>query len=213
MLGYFYSLKKEKWLAAGILSALAGATRIVGIFLFPILLWKLAKEKKKTVSKILSVFLSPLGLVSYMFYLWKEYGDPLMFFHIQPLFGANRSGEEIVFFPQVIYRYLKIFFLADFSFEYLIAVFEFLSVFFVIFILLKNIKKLDILYQFFAWFLLFLPTLTGTLSSMPRYILAIFPIFIVLGNMNFKFKILYILSSFILLTLFTALFLNGYFIS
>lgn len=213
VLGYFYSLKKEKWLAAGILSALAGATRIVGIILFPILLWKLVKEKEKTVPKILSVFLSPLGLFAYMFYLWREYGDPLMFFHVQSFFGANRSSEEIIFFPQVIYRYLKIFFLANFSFEYLIALFEFLSVFFAIFVLLKNRKKLDFLYQFFAWFLLILPTLTGTFSSMPRYILIIFPIFIVLGNMNFKFKIVYILFSFILLTLFTVLFLNGYFIS
>lgn len=212
-LGYFYCLKEGKWLIAGTLAALAGATRIVGIILFPILLWKLVKEKEKTVSKILSVFLSPLGLFAYMFYLWREYGDPLMFFHVQSFFGANRSGEEIIFFPQVIYRYLKIFISASFSFEYLIALFEFLSVFFAIFVLLKNKKKLDILFQLFVWFLLILPTLTGTFSSMPRYILAIFPIFIILANIELKLKILYILFSFILLTLFTAFFLSGYFIA
>lgn len=123
---------------AGVLAALASATKIVGIFLFPILLWKLAKEEKKTVSKILSVLLSPLGLISYMFYLWKEYGDPLMFFHVQPFFGAHRSGEEMILSPQVIYRYLKIF---------------------PVFIALESINyKLKIPYFFFSFLLLTLFT-------------------------------------------------------
>lgn len=213
VLGYFYAVKKRKFLVAGVLAALASATRVIGIFLFPILLWKLTKEKKKTLSGILGVLLSPLGLVSYMFYLWKEYNDPLMFFHVQSFFGANRSSNEIIFLPQVIYRYLKIFISVSFSFEYLIALFEFLSFVLVVFLLLRSRKKTPFSYQIFAWFSVILPTLTGTFSSLPRYVLVIFPVFMAISEKSNYFKIIYLIGGFITLTLATAYFLNGYFIS
>ena len=63
---------------------------------------------KKESRNITVVSLTLLGLGSYMFYLWRVFGDPLYFFHLQSEFGAGRQ-EGIILLPQVIWRYIKIF--------------------------------------------------------------------------------------------------------
>lgn len=212
-MGSIYSVVKKKWLLAGILAALASATRLVGIFLLLVLFYEWWREKKKSILSLLVALIGSGGLLSYMFYLWRTYADPLMFFHVQPAFGAGRSGEGIILIPQVFYRYFKIFLTAEFSYDYLVAVFEATSFAFVLFLLLRSFKKISPSWQIFAWFSLLTPTLTGSLSSMPRYILTVFPLFIVLANESRSIKIIYLIISSFLLLLATMFFFRGYFLS
>jgi len=107
-----------------------------------------------------------------MYYLKVAFNDPLYFLTSQPVFGAGRSGRVIVLLPQVIYRYLKIFtttnvltlpfFNAFLEFAFTLISLAFLVVFF---------RKMRLSYWIFSVSALLLGTLTGTFSSMPRYVL------------------------------------------
>lgn len=225
----FYCAKKEKWWLAGIIGGLASATRLVGIFLFPALLWEWWKSKKigkqpfsqsrpeqsrrVAIQPLASIAIIPLGLLSYMWYLIKTTGDPLFFFHAQPAFGAGRSGANLILLPQVIYRYLKIFLTAQLSYDYLIAILEFISFIFAVYLLLKSFKKISPSYQVFAWLTLITPTLTGSLSSMPRYLLSAFPLFIIIALENTRVKQIFLSLSILFLVLGTMFYFRGFFVS
>ena len=90
--------KKDKNLLAVLFGILASATRIVGIFIVPSLIildW--TKTKKLNWKKIILFSFSSLGLLAYMFYLQKTFGDPLYFFHVQNEFGASRQTSLVLF--------------------------------------------------------------------------------------------------------------------
>src|SRR6185369_14682623 len=107
--------KKQRWLLAGIVAGVASGTRIVVICLFPALILQAYLQHKK--SGVVEFpwkawafsLLSFGGLVAYMIYLNHTYHDPLYFLHVQRAFGGGRQ-ENLVIFPQVLYRYIKIIF-------------------------------------------------------------------------------------------------------
>lgn len=228
----FYLARKKKWFFAGVIAAFASATRFTGVFLLPALLWEWYRNKVKSqkslpaqagkVKAIFSIlqsqilYIVPLGLVVYMIYLQINFGDWLYFWHAQPLFGAQRAGESIILLPQVIWRYIKMFMTIPISTEtFWISFSELSFTLGSIFILFVSHKKMiRTSYLIFSWFIILLPTMTGTLSSMPRYILCAFPIFIFLGLIkNKSIKVLLICISFILLSIFTVLFTRGHWVA
>lgn len=177
----FYAVQKKKWWLAGLFGLLAGMTRLVGVFLFPALVYEYWMQYGKKIS-INSLFcLGPvLGLLIYVAYLWITFGDPLLFYHVQSEFGANRTNTTLVLLPQVIYRYIKM--LATTPLDnpiYPILIQEFVAGCAGIIGLIGAWLRLRKSYVVFGVGALLLPTLTGTFSSMPRYLLPIFPIFVV----------------------------------
>ncbi len=239
----FYYARINRWWLAGILGAIASATRPIGILLLPALMWEWHIENinyqisnikynaKK--SKITSIFkkilhstfyilhspvlyLVPLGLIAYMFYLQLTFSDALMFWHVQPIFGAQRSGNDIILLPQVFWRYIKILISVNLhQIGFWIALWELLFTIFAIYLLLLAHKlKIRTSYLIFSWLSIIIPTFTGTLSSMPRYILTAFPLFIVLGTISGKYmKSVLLIISIILMLIFTALFTHGYWVA
>ena len=168
-----------------------------------------------------------LGLLTYTTYLWKTTGDPLFFFNTQPVFGANRS-THLIFLPQVYYRYFKIFLTATPDFQYLISMFEFIIFNFCLTILVislvdswRKFKGKDFRLWLsisnglllFSFINLLLPTLTGTFSSIPRYVLMSLSVFIYLGNIK-KSWVKIIIGCFfgILHILCLGFFIQGYFV-
>lgn len=214
----FYFLEKKRSKESFLFFYLLGLTRVVGVLASPAIV---LYQKGKKGSFYLA--LAPLlGLLTYMFYLYRTTGDPFFFFTSQPAFGANRSTTPI-FLPQVYYRYFKIFFTADFSFAYFVALLEILFFSIVFFVLCfyawKLFKKKKLLgreagFLFFSIFSLILPTLTGTFSSIPRYSLLAFSFFIFLGKVeNRSFKILTLIIFIVLRIVLNLFFAQGYFIS
>lgn len=224
VIGAFLAARKKKWWVSGFFGALAAATKITGIFLiFPLLYeWIQIKKNvhpKKSIRYLFtSLFKSPilytvpLGLLGYMVYLQINFNDALYFWHAQPLFGAGRSGTTIVLLPQVIWRYLKILLTADFGkMGYWTAVFE-VTFFILTCSLLLYARKLKVRFSYllFAWLVVLLPTLSGSLSSMPRYVLQAFPVFITLGlGLNTKYSLIFQAISAIFLIVFLAQFISG----
>ncbi|MDH5533416.1 MAG: hypothetical protein OEX81_03250 [Candidatus Pacebacteria bacterium] len=239
----FIFAEKKKWIWAGILIALASATKIVGILLVPALLIEyflkdknifeiinLSKNKKSrntfiksikerftknTPRHVLFIFIGSLGLLAYMNYLWLKFDDPIYFFHVQSEFGGGRQ-ESIILYPQVVYRYLKILITArPFDLKYFAYVQEFIAGTIGLLLLFISSKKIKLSHLFFVLGAFFVPTLTGTFSSMPRYILVCWPIFFVIADLlkNNKIKYLYFSFSLVFLIINTILFIQGYWVA
>lgn len=217
----FYSARKNRWFLAVVLGATAAATRFVGILMLPVLaleFW-IQRGKKLKVSNTLLVFLVPVGLLFYMYYLKVSTGDPLAFIHTLSGFGEQRSTTPIIL-PQVFYRYFfKI--LPNVNYEYFpVAFTTFLEllvgiVFLVVSVLTFFRLRLSYAVYLAAGYLI--PTLSGSFSSLPRYVLVLFPAFILAAKyISGKSKVLQILAIvilFILLGIATSLFVRGYWVS
>lgn len=211
----FFFAKKENFYLAAIFAIAASLTRLVGVFLIPaiLLIWWSGKRKKMD---LFPVLLGGLGFLSVMIFNYIGVGDPLSFIHSQPLFGANRSGGEIILLPQVFYRYAKIFISSSaFSLNYFVAAQELILVILSLIVIWIGRKKIELPYMVYSLGVILTPTLTGTFSSMPRYILAAFPIFIIISQIiktRWKY-ILVLIFMFLLEIINAALFTNGYFVS
>lgn len=213
----FYFARRKKWIWAGIAGGLLSATRIVGIAMFPALLYEYFKENKNKLSlRILPLLIAPLGLLGYIFYNFQKWGNPFYFIQAQGNFQNNRTVNSIVLLPQTIFRYIKILFtVKPVIYEWWVALFEFVFCLFALFILyIAWKKKVRFSYILFGLLCILIPASTGTLSGIPRYVLIIFPIFITLALIRNKlFKIIYSAISITLLLIFFVLFSKGYFIS
>lgn len=213
----FYFARLNKWFFASLFGAFASATRLFGVFLLPSLIIEFYLQKKRPKKiQLLYFLLIPAGLIVYMFYLNYRFNDPLLFWHAQPAFGAERSGSTIILPPQVIFRYIKI--LASvsiYSSGFWNALYELVSFIYVVILLIfAHIKKIPFSYLVFSWLCLLLPSFTGTFSSMPRYVLVAFPIFIILGLIkNRQLKIFILLIHFVILLISAIFFTRGYWIS
>lgn len=190
-----------KNLFAGIFGGLASGVRLVGSFL------------------VFRSWLSLAGIAAYMTYLWINFRNPLLFLSGQAAFGNARADSltKIVFPPQVIYRYLKIFITVSVThYDFWIAALEFLAFIFGLVILswLTLKKKVPWSWLIFAWPAFLLPSFSGTFSSMPRYLIILFPIYTGLAFIkNSKVRLGLLAVFVILLSVFTVLFTRGYWVS
>lgn len=220
----FIFIYKKKWFWAAIFAGLASVTRLVGIFIGVSLVWeyfqkKVKKNKNNTPVLIKGLFLGVLSVFGFLIYSWylnKHFNDPFYFAQVQSAFGGSRQTNKLILFHQVVWRYLKmlvtiknnnlLFYSISQEFFVSLAVLAVL-----IWAWIKNFKKSYLIYSFFSFFL---PTLTGNLSSMPRYVSLIFPIYLFLAQIkNKKIKFLILFFSTILLIINTALFLRGFWVS
>jgi len=217
----FYTARTNHWLAAGIFGLLASYTRVTGVLLFPALLYEWYQVEKNKISKLekiknlLPVFLVPLGLISYMKYLGNEYRDCLLFLHVQPFFGAERSGSRIILIYQVFWRYLKMILTSKLDFLYFTVWLELLVAILLLIVFAYSIKKkIRTSYLVFAILSFFVPTLSGTFLSLPRFALAFFPCFIYLGTIKNKVIRISLLTIFgITFLISSVLFFRGYWLS
>jgi Gpi18-like mannosyltransferase len=215
----FYFYRKNNILLASFLGMFASGTRVIGVILLPIYLLELFKDKVKWEKKHLWLLLIPLGLVLYMFYLGKFYSDPLMFLHALPSFGEQRSSVPILL-PQVIYRYVfKI--LPNLNYSYFAgtftAIMEFVAGILFLVVSLISLIKLRLSYSLFLVLGYLIPTLSGSFSSLPRYVLVLFPAFILFSVwLNKAPSLVKIICYTILLVCFVislSLFSRGYWVS
>jgi Gpi18-like mannosyltransferase len=220
----FYFARTGRWWIVCLLGILATATRLIGIVLIPALLFEWFAQYKGKLSRqstlsIVYLGLVSLGLLSYMYYLHKSTGDPLYFVHNVNIFGDQRSNH-LIFLPQVFYRYIfKV--VPHLTFSYFPVVFTSVLEFFigVLFFLLSifSIRKLRPSYTIYLVGGYLIPSLAGSFSSMPRYVLVLFPGFIVMGSIIERLpKPLQMVLFLVMaagLTIAQALFVKGYWLS
>ncbi len=217
-----YAARTNHWFTACLLAGIASATRVSGIFLLPLLLIEFWQSHHRSLRKALNLqllwfFLAPVGLFIYMRFLNTTVGDPWYFAHIQPLFGAQREVNQLVLLYQVFFRYAKMLIFINHSDPLFFTVLlEFLTGSLFLVLCLFSFKYTRLSYAVYATLSYVLPTLTGTFSSMPRYVLVLFPCFIVLALWFSKQKPTTKLMHYLVLILFSiisiSLFTRGYFI-
>lgn len=178
----FYYARTGKWYLAGITGFFLSLTRSVGVLVVLPLLYEglmplLKKEKnlknlKNSINKILPLFylfLVPLGTVSFMIYNYHLTGDFIAFTHAQVMWQRHFGNPlEILIngYHGNIYT----------AFE---AVFASIT----IFIFILSYRKIRFSYWLFCMYSIFVPLCTG-IQSMPRFILVIFPIYILFADIT-----------------------------
>jgi Gpi18-like mannosyltransferase len=220
-----YLVRKKLFLLSAMVALLASATRLVGIFLWPVLLTELWQANKSSIKKTLKdprsvlMLLPPLGLLSFMRFQFFHTGSWITFITSQPSFGANRVVNKLILLHQVFYRYFKMLTtLSPFADPiYFTVALELIITVLFLGLVIHTFKKTRLSYAVYATLSLLIPTLTGTFSSMPRYVLTIFPAFMVLAvffnKWPKKYQKIYILISVVLSIISVALYTRGYFIA
>ena len=202
-LAAFYYGFKGKFVQAGLFGLLASLTRVTGILLFLPLAWEYFRRfgfKRKSVFSlnILPIFLIPLGTFSFFLYHYLKFGNFFLFFKIESNWGRTFTLQEghFSFFsnPAISNFFLDAFFVA-FVFSVLYFVF----------------KKLRSSYGIYMAVTIAIALSTGTLMSIGRYILVLFPIFILGASIKNQYlQQAWIFVSILLLALYTILFVNNY---
>lgn len=216
VLSFYFGIKRN-WILASLFGMIASATRVFGILLLPALLIEVW-QKKDWSRKVLWLFMIPLGLGAYSYYQLITTGDPLTFYKLQLLVGEQHQSG-IVLFPQVVYRYFKILLTLDVKSPiYQTIILELLTgIVFLILLIYGYFKKIRLSYLFFAIVAFLLPTIQGSFSSLPRYVLVLFPLFLALAIwLDDRSKLVnFLIFGFLIigLSLETVLFLRGYWVA
>lgn len=215
LVSFFILLKNKHFLLAAFIAGLASGTRLVGAFLVLSLLIELVKSHRSLLYSTTLALISVSGLLGYMYFLYYRFGDPLMFIHVQSLFSNGRSDGEIILLPQVLFRYLKILVLnAPTTLSYYRSLFELITFSLSLIALYIYRHKIPLSSLVFSLCAIILPSLSGTLSSYPRYLLAVVPLFITISN-NLPLSKIWLISAvqYVILILSVALFVQGIFIA
>jgi len=202
----FYYARNKRWAVAGILGMLTTMTRITGIILLPVLLFEYLYQrqyKKEKIGKdILWIFVIGLGFVVYLSLNYITYGDPLKFLEIQaghwfmhlsfPTKGFFYSWGSISWRTPA----------DSIQLGWIQITFALLSLILIIYSFFR-VRLSYSLYALATWLIV---TSTSYWISIPRYMLTLFPIFIILAILGRRKEINYLIIF--LSLIFYALFLS-----
>lgn len=219
----YYLYRKNKYLLAGLIGILMTLTRLYGAFVILMILVGVLSKKdgllKIFKEKIYLIGISALGIISYMWYCFISKGDALAFYSLQTNVGEQRSLDLIIL-PQVFYRYvIKI--IPNLTWSYPPIVFTTLleigSALLFLIVILFSFRKIRWDYWVYITLGYLVPTLTGSFSSLPRYVVVLFPAFIFMAiklkdvNKYLRLGIYIVLG--IIGFIAELLFFRGYFVS
>ncbi len=175
----FWCARRGRWWAAGLLGAASGATRVIGsLIIFPLAIEWYSQEKRSWRS-LACLALVPLGLLSYMGYLYARWGDPFLFQKAQAAWQRNASGASIVarlgdlMGPDVVSRLAT---------AVMSAPLDFAAIVLGLALLFPLLHRQRASYALYALYTLGVPLATLQPLSMPRYLIVAFPLFIVLAR-------------------------------
>jgi Gpi18-like mannosyltransferase len=199
---FYYGLKK-KFMCAGVFGLFASLTRVTGILLFIPLIWEYLKNNNFRLKSVLNlnilpIFLVPLGTFSFFLYHHFKFGNFFLFLEIQKNWGRAftlQKGHFDFFSNPAIVNFI-------------------LDVFFIVFaltILYFVFRRLRPSYGLYMIATIAIALSTGTFMSIGRYILVLFPIYILLASIKNQYlQQAWTFISILLLALYTILFVNNY---
>jgi hypothetical protein len=223
-----YFSRRRLFLPAVILASIASATKVIGFSLGVAILFEILAPSwpiknvfevvKKNIKELLLVLFSTTGLFGYMAFLQKETGDALVFLHKISVFGDQRSST-LIFLPQVFYRYVfKIIpNLTNYWPTTFTTLLEFAVAVLFLLICIFSFRTLRKSYWIYLVIGFLIPTLAGSFSSLPRYVIVLFPAFLYLATLleNKKKTYTYIVFAIfgLLQIISLMLFFRGYWLS
>ncbi|MFH1181277.1 MAG: mannosyltransferase family protein [bacterium] len=197
----FYYAFKKKFCLAGIFGFFASLTRVTGILLFIPLIWEYFKNFKfhqPFNENFLSIFLVPLGTLGFFLFHYFKFGDFFLFLKVEGWWGRafslNKDHFLLLTNPAA----------ANLFTDLLFVIFAIIATYFVF-------KKLRTSYGLYMSTTLLVALGTGTFMSIGRYLLVLFPIFILIALVkNQRQQLAYIFFSTLLLAMNIILFVNNY---
>lgn len=203
----FLSIREGKLLGATILATLASATRLSGLAVSLALIIGVMSEKGINKRNWYVIF-APAGFIIYCWYLFIHTSDPFYFITAENHWLRTLVVPGISFW-EAIKSLISQGVTSNFNL--------FLDLLFAIFglgLVLRSFRFLPISYSFYSFFSILLPLFTPQLSSMPRFLLTIWPIFILMALVKNKYILFaYQLISIMLLGIFVAMFINGFWVA
>jgi uncharacterized membrane protein len=165
--GSFLAAARQRWWGAGILGALASATRVIGICLLPALFLIPLQRRQRPSRQLLWLALIPFGVAAFVAYLYVRTGDPLAFVHAQTLWGRGGSAT----FTAPVQHGLVI--SKPWDFVALNAAVALLTIAAGVSFLMRR----QWAYAAYALLSVAIPLSSGSLQSIARYALVDFPLF------------------------------------
>jgi Gpi18-like mannosyltransferase len=209
---FFVARAHKQYGRAAIWMALASGTRVTGILLaLPLMTWYIREHSWRDGTTwgrlMLLLGIGSLGLGAYSLYLYSRWHDPLLYLHVQGMFGAERTADHIVLLPQVIYRYMRMLLTVPSDTWLFQRIWlELLALGVSFGLLAAHWRRRELGLNLYLLSALLLPTLTGTLSSLPRYILVLWP-FLLPHGLN-----RYVIWGWGVMSLGLLLYLGSYFV-
>src|SRR5215211_5924221 len=194
---YWAAYVRRNLLLAGLLGALAAATRNTGVLLLiPLVYLWLHNRSEFGWRGVWKIALVPAGLLGYMLFLWYRFGDPLVFADAQAIYWGRELtnplvtlakalvsaayGLKSVLDPATLFLSTDVSPAGEASNTFNLA-------FLVLFLILMGIgfMILPAGLSAYSFVVVLLPVLTASafypLMSLPRFVLGAFPLFFVLG--------------------------------
>jgi hypothetical protein len=201
----FYYARHQNWQAAALAGALAAATRNTGVLLAAVVAlegmhaqggrflppgWQPAALRAhirqqcrlmlQSWPALLAAAFVPVGLLSYMAYLWLTFGDPLAFIHVQATWGRDLSAGGV---GQLVGRTIQDLQIGRLGLGQIntVVLFDVLATLAFAPLVVAVALRLRPAYAVFVVLTFLVPLATGTTGSMSRYILMLIPCFLLLA--------------------------------
>ncbi|HXW51049.1 MAG TPA: mannosyltransferase family protein [Candidatus Acidoferrales bacterium] len=211
-----YYARHGNYITAGIFGALASMTRVEGMLTaIPLAYeaWRGWRERRGTTLTrgVIGVALVPTGLLTYMAYLYAVVGDPLYFLKVQDNWHRHLAPPWVSIVATV--REIAAHPLASSG-----SVNHMIELAFTLAFLVLMVVAFRTLRPSYAWYFaasLLVPMSTASLMSMPRFVLVIFPAFMLMAlwGRNPLVNSAIVALSLPLLGLFTVLFADWYWLA
>ena len=196
---FYFALRREFY-KAGVFALLGALTHSNGVFLALPILWRIIERdgwKSVGSKKIILVFFAPIGTFLFLLYDYLKFKDLLLFFKIEAAWGRGFvfNIDHFSFFshPSIVNMGI------DIAFTALIVT-----------AIVLVWKKLSPLYSVFMSLTVLSALTSGTLMSIGRYSLVLFPLFIVLAKIKGTALQAWIFSSALMLAMDIILWVNNY---
>ncbi len=209
----FYYLWGKRYLLASIAVNLASITRTFGILLGISMIYSYMANNnfslKRVDKKLIAVLSGFFTFALYLLLLKFHQGDPLRFMNVQSLWQRSFT-DPISTVASYIVSIIRL------ENRPIIDYLDLgLTLFFTL-VLITGRRKIPSSLWIFSFLVILLPAATGTLTSMPRYMLSALGAFIIIGDFlerNPNYKMGYWAISLLLQIFLAVRFINGYWAS
>ena len=202
-----YCTRLGKWQIAGSLSLLAALTRFAGLLLLPVLLVEYFHQKgwkpRKADFKVLWALLPLVGFLIYLGINYQVTGNPLTFLTVESTHWYNRI-DPLTGLTSAYGWAKNATYPSNITYGLAPLIFAFFGLFMIGVSFWRRMRPVYIVYMFLSWAL---AISTSWWISVPRYVMAMFPMFMLFGLITNKKAVLAItMVSVAVLCYFTVFF-------
>ena len=225
-----YYARQHEWAWATLMGIMTSATRIIGVITWGLVMWEwlrvhgwtlatihkpkawkdLGKGIQKDWAQLIVIAMIPLGILSYMGFLYQNFNDPVAFFTAQAAWNRENIGPWAV-----VYRDLKVIFANGLNQSNTSLLLNIVSLTGGTVLGIATWKRLGAGYGIYVLLSLMVPAASSSISLI-RFTLVCFPVFMILGDWGTKNKTLdHVLTAgfSVLLGVLTAIYVNWIFVA